>query len=160
MHRMQSMAAIKRFFDSPVLALAILLSVCLLAGGCKIQMGVKTRKVRTDEERRPVSATGPITSDVQMSPGDQVVLTLTRDQKEEVSTVEWHQQFKRHFDLSGLFIGLVLWGKAISLSVLRKREGYEPDKMKCVSCARCFEFCPKEQKLRKENKPQINTDEK
>ena len=66
----------------------------------------KTIKVRTDEERRPVSTAGPITSDVQLNQNNQVVLTLTRDTKEEVSTVEWHQRVRRHFDLSGLFIGL------------------------------------------------------
>jgi len=44
----------------------------------------------------------------------------------------------------GAFFGLVIGIKLVSLSVRRTRTDYEPDKMKCVSCARCFESCPRE----------------
>ena len=44
----------------------------------------------------------------------------------------------------GGFFGLVIGIKLLSLSVRRKRTDYEPDKAKCVSCARCFESCPRE----------------
>jgi ferredoxin len=50
----------------------------------------------------------------------------------------------------GAFFGLVIAIKLISLSVRRTRTDYEPDKMKCVSCARCFESCPREHKRIKE----------
>lgn len=42
----------------------------------------------------------------------------------------------------GLFIGLVIGGKLISVSILRTRDGYEPDRGACVSCGRCFKYCP------------------
>ena len=42
----------------------------------------------------------------------------------------------------GAFMGLVISGKLISVSILRKRDGYEPDRGSCVSCGRCFKYCP------------------
>jgi len=49
----------------------------------------------------------------------------------------------------GAFLGLVIAGKLISLSIRRRREDYEPDRAKCLSCARCFSYCPVERKRRK-----------
>jgi NosR/NirI family nitrous oxide reductase transcriptional regulator len=42
----------------------------------------------------------------------------------------------------GAFIGLVIGGKLISFSILRRRDGYEPDRGTCYSCGRCFKYCP------------------
>jgi polyferredoxin len=42
----------------------------------------------------------------------------------------------------GAFIGLVIGSKLISVSILRTREGYEPDRGTCYSCGRCFKYCP------------------
>jgi ferredoxin len=42
----------------------------------------------------------------------------------------------------GVFIGLVIGCKLIAVSVLRKRDGYEPDRGTCFSCGRCFKYCP------------------
>lgn len=46
--------------------------------------------------------------------------------------------------LFGLFMGLVVSGKLIRLSVLRKSEDYTVDRGACVTCARCFAYCPVE----------------
>jgi ferredoxin len=45
----------------------------------------------------------------------------------------------------GAFIGMVIGGKLIGVSILRKREGYEPDRGTCYSCGRCFKYCPVEE---------------
>jgi NosR/NirI family transcriptional regulator, nitrous oxide reductase regulator len=45
----------------------------------------------------------------------------------------------------GAWIGLVIGVKLIHLSLLRRRTDYEPDRSKCVSCGRCFWYCPHEQ---------------
>lgn len=50
--------------------------------------------------------------------------------------------------LLGLFMGLVVGGKLVRLSMWRHREGYEPDRGACLSCARCFAYCPHEQRNR------------
>jgi ferredoxin len=49
----------------------------------------------------------------------------------------------------GGFLGLVLAGKLISLSVLRRREEYEAGRAGCLACGRCFSYCPVELERRK-----------
>jgi NosR/NirI family transcriptional regulator, nitrous oxide reductase regulator len=44
----------------------------------------------------------------------------------------------------GGFMGLVFQGKLIALAVRRRRIYYEIDHAACVSCARCFIYCPHE----------------
>ena len=45
----------------------------------------------------------------------------------------------------GAWVGLVIGVKLIHLSVRRRREDYLPDRTNCVSCGRCFWYCPGEQ---------------
>ena len=45
----------------------------------------------------------------------------------------------------GAWVGLVLGVKLIHLSVRRRRTDYQPDRAGCVSCGRCFWYCPNEQ---------------
>jgi polyferredoxin len=44
----------------------------------------------------------------------------------------------------GGFLGLVLGGKLILLSLRKRQTDYEADRAGCVSCARCFQYCPEE----------------
>lgn len=44
----------------------------------------------------------------------------------------------------GAFLGLVVAWQLVSLSLARKRTGYETNRAFCVSCARCFPYCPVE----------------
>lgn len=43
----------------------------------------------------------------------------------------------------GGFLGLVLGGKLILLSLRPRQTDYEADRAGCVSCGRCFRYCPK-----------------
>jgi len=45
----------------------------------------------------------------------------------------------------GAWVGLVIGVKLIHLSVRRRRSDYQPDRAACVSCGRCFWYCPGEQ---------------
>ena len=45
----------------------------------------------------------------------------------------------------GGWVGLVLAAKLIHLSLRRKRADYRTDHSSCVSCGRCFWYCPSEQ---------------
>ncbi|GAG25264.1 unnamed protein product, partial [marine sediment metagenome] len=45
----------------------------------------------------------------------------------------------------GAWVGLVIGLKLIHLSVRRRRTDYQPDRTNCVSCGRCFWYCPNEQ---------------
>ena len=47
--------------------------------------------------------------------------------------------------LLGAWVGLVLAAKLIHLSIRRRRDDFRPDRAGCVSCGRCFEYCPLEQ---------------
>ena len=42
----------------------------------------------------------------------------------------------------GGFMGLVIGGRLIALSVRRRRKDYVPDRGECLSCSRCFRYCP------------------
>lgn len=44
--------------------------------------------------------------------------------------------------ISGALIGLVIGLKLINLSVKRTRKEYEIDHKNCVSCGKCFSYCP------------------
>jgi len=44
----------------------------------------------------------------------------------------------------GAFLGMVIAGKLIALTVVRRRTDYEADRGACVSCGRCFVYCPVE----------------
>jgi len=48
--------------------------------------------------------------------------------------------------LLGIWVGLVVATKLIHLSVYRTRTDYEPDRATCLSCGRCFAYCPVERK--------------
>ncbi|MCY2988555.1 MAG: 4Fe-4S binding protein, partial [Planctomycetota bacterium] len=45
----------------------------------------------------------------------------------------------------GAWIGLVLGVKWTTLAIRRKRTDYQPDRGRCVSCGRCYWYCPEEQ---------------
>ena len=44
----------------------------------------------------------------------------------------------------GVYLGLVIGLKLVALAGQRRRETYEPDRGRCLSCGRCFEYCPRE----------------
>jgi ferredoxin len=57
----------------------------------------------------------------------------------------------------GGFLGLVVGGKLISLTVRRRRDGYQPDPSKCLACGRCFEYCPIERQRRGTGVPPVSS---
>jgi NosR/NirI family nitrous oxide reductase transcriptional regulator len=58
----------------------------------------------------------------------------------------WTARFGRTATWLGAWIGLVLGAKLVQLSLRRRRMEFEPDHAGCVSCGRCFWYCPEEQK--------------
>ena len=46
--------------------------------------------------------------------------------------------------LFGAWVGLVFAVKLVQLSLRRRRTDYQPDRGACVSCGRCFWYCPEE----------------
>jgi NAD-dependent dihydropyrimidine dehydrogenase PreA subunit len=54
--------------------------------------------------------------------------------------------------LLGGFVGLIVGGKLVALSVRRRRTEYEADPASCFACGRCYKACPKEHERLKKNK--------
>ncbi len=54
-------------------------------------------------------------------------------------------QFKTGSWLLGLFLGVMISLKLIELTVYKKHTEYTPNTGYCLSCARCFSYCPIEQ---------------
>jgi NosR/NirI family transcriptional regulator, nitrous oxide reductase regulator len=59
--------------------------------------------------------------------------------------VDIRSRFRLPAILIGGWVGLVVAVKLISLSVYRRREEYQPNRSRCVSCGRCYWYCPGEQ---------------
>ncbi len=58
----------------------------------------------------------------------------------EAEWVRW--KFRVGATAVGVFFGLAVAGTLVSLSVKPKGDIFEPDKMKCLSCVRCVDYCP------------------
>jgi NosR/NirI family transcriptional regulator, nitrous oxide reductase regulator len=61
---------------------------------------------------------------------------------ERAGQVEW--KFAWGGALFGGWVGLVFAVKLVQLSIRRRRTDFEPDRSACVSCGRCFWYCPEE----------------
>lgn len=61
------------------------------------------------------------------------------------AAIQWRQQYGALGTWLGAWVGLVLGVKLVQLSLFRRRVDYQPDRSGCVSCGRCFWYCPVEQ---------------
>jgi len=57
--------------------------------------------------------------------------------------------------LLGAFLGFVVAGKLIALSVRRRRSDYEADPAGCLACGRCYRYCPKEHERWKQKRERV-----
>lgn len=68
-------------------------------------------------------------------------------------------QIRGRFDIGGAllgaFIGLVIGGKLLALSVKRRRVDYEADPASCLACGRCYAYCPKEHERLKQKRETV-----
>jgi ferredoxin len=61
------------------------------------------------------------------------------------ATIARRSDFRRLAVALGAWVGLVIAIKLIAISLPRHRDEYEPNRNGCVSCGRCFWYCPGEQ---------------
>jgi ferredoxin len=78
-----------------------------------------------------------------------------RSSGETISSLYRHAAgIRGRFEKSGWFfggfLGMILGGKLILLSLRPRQKDYEAERAGCVSCGRCFKYCPKEQEYRLE----------
>jgi ferredoxin len=81
--------------------------------------------------------------------------TPTTDLYSEV--LDKRNQFLTGGWLGGGFLGLVFGITLIDLSIRRRQKDYKPDRAACMSCGRCFSYCPKEHVRRKNTKGKLHT---
>ncbi|TAL59272.1 MAG: 4Fe-4S binding protein [Bacteroidetes bacterium] len=62
-------------------------------------------------------------------------------------------RFRKASPWAGSFLGLSLGIAMVSLTIRSKRIEYKPDQGKCVSCGRCFKYCPVKVQTQNEAKP-------
>jgi len=55
------------------------------------------------------------------------------------------REFRAGGWILGGFVGLIIWTKLIGLFIRKRRSEYEMDRGACLSCGRCFAYCPYEQ---------------
>lgn len=55
--------------------------------------------------------------------------------------------FLRGTRIGGAFLGLIFGIGLLRSSVLRRQVDYEPDKGNCVSCGKCYKYCPVEKQV-------------
>ena len=67
--------------------------------------------------------------------------------------VDEARQIQRDFYVGswilGAFLGLVIGFSLIKLSTFRRRTDYVPDKVNCLSCGRCLDYCPVKREIPK-----------
>jgi len=75
-------------------------------------------------------------------------LALTRAEKQARNLVPKAVDLQRRFRTAGLWFGIwtgvVIGVKLVSLGMVRRRSEFQPDRTGCYACARCFASCPQE----------------
>ena len=127
------------------LLLALAAPVLLLSGGLGWLLGRPFARMHYTvrladrvhlEDAGTVEGTVDMTDAFYSSDGDR------RKLDQDAAAIE--RKFLRGSALLGVWVGLVALVKLIHLSVRRRRTDYEPDPATCVSCGRCFVYCPVE----------------
>lgn len=60
------------------------------------------------------------------------------------------RQMARGGRLFGAWMGIVVGGMLIHLTLRRRRDDYEADRGTCLACGRCYDYCPVELRRRKD----------
>ena len=127
-----------------LVALLVLLPALIVAGSC---LGSLTAAglARTNPTVR--------TADIVWKNGDEEpvpdeVVAFRKTGRPATELFSKAADLKKKYDLAGwilgAWVGLLIGGKLIALSVRRTRTEYEADRAECLSCGRCFSYCPRE----------------
>jgi ferredoxin len=130
-----------------LLAMFVLAPLFIAAGGglgtlTAVALAQLNPGVRLAERMR-LEETGQVTGTTDASDAFRHSGRPTEELYQEATA--WIGQFRWFGGALGGWIGLVLAAKLIQLSIRRRRTDYEPERAGCVSCGRCFWYCPKEQ---------------
>jgi len=124
----------------------VLLPILVAAGGwagysLKGQFARMHPRVRT-AERVYLEETGQVTDTTNVSDAFRATGQTSAALYKEATEIR--ARFALGGALLGGFVGFVIGGKLVTLSVRRRRTEYEADPASCLACGRCYQYCPKE----------------
>ena len=130
------------------LVILILLFPVLIAAGAALGRAVSGQLAKLDytvalAERVRLEETHQVTGQTDASEAFSVSGQSSSDLYAQAQEIKG--SFRTASAIMGGFIGMVIALKLITLSVHRTRTDYLPDRAKCISCGRCWSFCPVEQ---------------
>jgi len=99
-------------------------------------------------DRMRLEESGQVTGTTEATDAFRLHGRTTKDLYAESTAIEG--RFATGGWLLGAWVGLVVAAKLLAFSVRRTRTDYEPDRARCLSCGRCFDYCPVESKVRKD----------
>ncbi len=121
----------------------VIVGVCIWAGG---QMGVPMSRLHPEvllAERVRLEETGQVQGTTDAT--DAFYNTGRPRAELYASALDLHSRFTTAGYGLGAWVGLVLIVKLVHTSIRRRRVEFTADRGNCVSCGRCFWYCPAEQ---------------
>jgi NAD-dependent dihydropyrimidine dehydrogenase PreA subunit len=131
-----------------ILALPFVVSIFALIGGAvapglaSFHQDIRTAQLLCAEEEQWVETSGTF-------PETRGLIQIGRSSDEVYrNALKTNQLFYLAGIGLGLWIGLVIGVKWISLSLYHRRTDYEVDPARCFACGRCFWYCPNQKEHR------------
>lgn len=129
-----------------VAAILIVLPLAMFAGawlGARLDVALSTLDIKIRIADRLVAENAGL---VQGTNLDTDSFRSTGRQNAELfeETAALTRRVRKGGMIFGALAGLIFGARMIGLSLHKKRKDYEPNNVTCLSCARCFETCPKE----------------
>lgn len=143
----------KRTGKTKVVLLAILAAALTLLGGVMGQkLAVPFSHMHPNVRLAEQIAREDADKDVQSTEESRAFRATGRPVAElTAEALKIRHQFSIGTQIFGAFVGLIFGLKLLSLSLSRPSTIFEPDAANCVSCGRCYKFCPKELSRVKKN---------
>jgi NosR/NirI family nitrous oxide reductase transcriptional regulator len=140
------------------LALFLVLLPILVAAGGWAGYTLKERLAHTHPavrtaERVYLEETGQVQGTTDASDAFRAAGQTTEQLYSEATMIRG--QFAIGGALLGGFLGFVIGGKLVALSVRRRRTEYEADRAGCFACGRCYKFCPMERERLKRGRKAV-----
>jgi NosR/NirI family nitrous oxide reductase transcriptional regulator len=137
------------------LALFLVLLPVLVAAGGWAGYTLKERLARVHPtvrtaERVYLEETGQVQGTTNASDGFRATGQTTDELYNQAAVIRG--RFAIGATLLGAFLGFIVGGKLVTLSVRRRRMEYEADRAGCFACGRCYKFCPKERERLKQGR--------
>lgn len=140
----RNVAADKRRLAWLIALLPVLIALGFWLGGISGTALARHHRLVNLAERIHLEATGAVTGTTDAA----TVFRATGTAPEELFNAarQLQRRYVRAGRLAGLWIGLVIGLKLLTLAVHRHRPDYEADQTRCIACARCYRYCPEELK--------------